>query len=33
MRALFQHLESDFPIHNLQDPIAWAISIQAHTHA
>ncbi len=33
MRAIVHRLETDFPIHTLQDPIAWAISCQAHTHA
>jgi hypothetical protein len=29
MRALFQHLEIDFPILTIQEHIAWAISCRA----
>lgn len=33
MRATFLNLETDFPIQNLQELIAWAISYQAQKHA
>lgn len=33
MRAVIVRLEIDFPIHNTQEPIAWAISCRAYSHA
>jgi hypothetical protein len=33
MRAMFLNLETDFPIQNIQEQIAWAISYRAQKHA
>jgi hypothetical protein len=33
MRAMFLHLETDFPIQITQEHIVWAISYQARKHA